>query len=100
MLRKWSAFLRNFLVHEAKYAPKIVHKNSCAILLIMPILNIDVLGRSFRNKTPAFLFLRKLSARFGSDRMETDYVVATEFGLPRRLDSSFPEQKQEQQMFQ
>ena len=34
-----------------------VHKNSCAILLIMPMLNMDVRSRSFRNKTPAFLFL-------------------------------------------
>ena len=46
-----------FFVSEAKYAPKIVHKNSCAILLIMPMLNMDVRSRSFRNKTPAFLFL-------------------------------------------
>ena len=66
----------------------------------MPMLNIDLQGRSFRNRTPAFLFLRKPSARFGSDRMETDHVVTVEFGLPRRLDSSFPEQTQEQQMFQ
>ena len=99
-LRKWSAFLKNFLVSEAKYAPKIVHKNICAILLIMPILNIDILGRSFRNKTPAFLFLRKLSARFGSDCMETDHPVTTEFGLLWRLDPPCTEQAQEQQMFQ
>lgn len=100
LLRKWLAFLKNFLVSEAKYASKIVNKNSCTILLIMPMLNIDLQGRSFRNRTPAFLFLRKLSARFGSDRMETDHPVTAESGLPRRLDSSFPEQAREQQMFQ
>ena len=85
LLRKWSAFLKKFLVSEAKYAPKIVHKNLCAILLIMPILNVDILGRSFRNKTPAFLFVREPSARFGSDYMEADYLVTAEFGLLRRL---------------
>ena len=100
MQRKWSAFFENFLVSEAKYPPKIVHKNSCAILLIMPMLNIDLQGRSFRNRTPAFLFLRKLSARFGSDCMETDHPVTVEFGLLRRLDALFAEQAREQQMFQ
>ena len=99
-LRKWSAFLKNFLIDEARYSLKIVHKNSRTILLIMPMLNIDVLGRSFRNRTPAFLFLRKLSARFGSDCMETDHPVTTEFGLLRRLDALFTERAQEQQMFQ
>ena len=66
----------------------------------MPMLNIDILGRSFRNKTPAFLFVREPSARFGSDYMEADYLVTAEFGLLRWLDSSYPEQAQEQQMFQ
>ena len=100
LLRKWSAFFENFLVSEARYSLKIVHKNSGAILLIMPMLNIDLQGRSFRNRTPAFLFLRKLSARFDSDRMRTDHVVTAEFGLLRRLDALFKEQAQEQQMLQ
>ena len=99
LLRKWLAFLKNFLVSEAKYPPKIVHKNSDAILLIMPMLNIDLQGRSFRNRAPAFL-LWKPSARFGSDCMETDHPVTAEFGLLRRLDALFTEQAREQQMFQ
>ena len=60
MQRKWLAFLKNFLVSEAKYASKIVHKNSCAILLIMPMLNIDLQGRSFRNRTPAFFVMETI----------------------------------------
>ena len=99
MQRKWSAFFENFLVSEAKYASKIVLKNSCTILLIMPMLYIDIFGRSFRNRTPAFLFLRKISAWFDSDCMETDHVEPTEFGLLRRLDALFKEQAQEQQRF-
>ena len=38
--------------------------------------------------------------RYGSDCMERDGVVETEFGRLRRLESPFPEQTQEQQMFQ
>ena len=38
--------------------------------------------------------------RYGSDCMEHDGVVETEFGLLRRLDPPFPEQRQGQQMFQ
>ena len=62
------------------------------------MLNIDLQGRSFRNRTPAFL-LWKPSARFDSDRMRTDHVVTAEFGLLRRLDSLFTEQTWEQKMF-
>ena len=39
-------------------------------------------------------------ARYGSNCMEIDRVVETEFGLLRRLDSPFPNQTQGQQMFQ
>ena len=38
--------------------------------------------------------------RYGSDCMERDGVVETEFGRLRRLEPPFPEQTQEQQMFQ
>ena len=38
--------------------------------------------------------------RYGQDCMENDCVTKTEFGLLRRLDSPFPEQRQGQQMFQ
>ena len=34
--------------------------------------------------------------RYGSDCMEHDGVVETEFGRLRRLDPPFPEQEQEQ----
>ena len=36
--------------------------------------------------------------RYGSDCMEHDGVVETEFGRLRRLEPPFPEQAQEQQM--
>jgi len=39
-------------------------------------------------------------ARYGSNCMEIDHVVETEFGLLRHLDSPFPKQTQGQQMFQ
>ena len=39
-------------------------------------------------------------ARYGSNCMEIDHVVETEFGLLRRLNPPFPEQTQGQQMFQ
>lgn len=99
MQRKWSAFFENFLVSEAKYASKIVHKNSCTILLIMPMLYIDIFGRTFEIELRPFL-LWKPSARFGSNCMETDHPVTAEFGLLRRLDALFTEQAREQQMFQ
>ena len=38
--------------------------------------------------------------QYGQDRMENDGVTETEFGLLRRLDPPFPEQRQGQQMFQ
>ena len=38
--------------------------------------------------------------KYGQDCMENDCVTKTEFGLLRRLDPPFPEQRQEQQMFQ
>ena len=38
--------------------------------------------------------------KYGQDCMENDCVTKTEFGLLRRLDSPFPEQRQGQQMFQ
>ena len=38
--------------------------------------------------------------RYGSDCMEHDGVVETEFGRLRRLEPPFPEQVQEQQMLQ
>lgn len=38
--------------------------------------------------------------KYGQDCMENDCVAKTEFGLLRRLDPPFPEQRQEQQMFQ
>ena len=38
--------------------------------------------------------------KYGTDRMENDGVTETEFGLLRRLDPPFPEQRQGQQMFQ
>ena len=38
--------------------------------------------------------------KYGQDRMENDGVTETEFGLLRRLDPPFPEQRQGQQMFQ
>lgn len=41
LLRKWSAFLKNIPVSEARYSLKIVHKNSGAILLILPVWNMD-----------------------------------------------------------
>lgn len=63
------------------------------------MLYIDIFGRGFEIELRPFL-LWKPSARFGSDCMETDHPVTAEFGLPRRLDSSFPEQAQEQQMLQ
>jgi len=37
--------------------------------------------------------------QYGQDRMENDGVTETEFGLLRRLDPPFPEQRQGQQMF-
>ena len=40
------------------------------------------------------------SEQYGQDRMENDGVTETEFGLLRRLDPPFPEQRQGQQMFQ
>lgn len=36
--------------------------------------------------------------QYGQDRMENDGVTETEFGLLRRLDPPFPEQRQEQRM--
>lgn len=38
--------------------------------------------------------------KYGQDCMENDCVTKTEFGLLRRLDPPFPEQRQGQQMFQ
>ena len=38
--------------------------------------------------------------KYGTDCMENDHVVETEFGRLRRLESPFPEQTQGQQMFQ
>ena len=38
--------------------------------------------------------------KYGSDCMENDHVIETEFGRLRRLDPPFPEQTQGQQMFQ
>ena len=38
--------------------------------------------------------------KYGQDCMENDCVTKTEFGLLRRLDPTFPEQTQGQQMFQ
>lgn len=38
--------------------------------------------------------------QYGQDCMENDCVTKTEFGLLRRLDPPFPEQRQGQQMFQ
>ena len=38
--------------------------------------------------------------QYGQDRMENDGVTETKFGLLRRLDPPFPEQRQGQQMFQ
>ena len=38
--------------------------------------------------------------QYGQDRMENDGVTETEFGLLRRLDPPFPEQRQGQQMLQ
>ena len=38
--------------------------------------------------------------KYGSDCMENDHVIETEFGRLRRLDPPFPEQAQGQQMFQ
>ena len=38
--------------------------------------------------------------KYGQDCMENDCVTKTEFGLLRRLDPPFPEQTQEQKMFQ
>ena len=37
--------------------------------------------------------------KHGQDCMENDCVTKTEFGLLRRLDPPFPEQRQGQQMF-
>ena len=37
--------------------------------------------------------------KYGQDCMENDCVTKTEFGLLRRLDPPFPEQRQGQQMF-
>ena len=65
----------------------------------MPMLYIDIFGRSFEIELRPFL-LWKPSARFGSNRMETDHPVTAEFGLLRRLDALFTEQAREQQMFQ
>ena len=36
--------------------------------------------------------------KYGQDCMENDCVTKTEFGLLRRLDPPFPEQRQEQRM--
>ena len=36
--------------------------------------------------------------RYGQDCMDKDHVIQTEFGLLRRLEPSFPEQSQTQQM--
>ena len=38
--------------------------------------------------------------KYGADCMENDHVIETEFGRLRRLEPPFPEQTQEQQMFQ
>ena len=38
--------------------------------------------------------------KYGTDCMENDHVIETEFGRLRRLDPPFPEQTQGQQMFQ
>ena len=38
--------------------------------------------------------------KYGKDCMAADHVLETEFGLLRRLDPPFPEQTQEQKMFQ
>ena len=38
--------------------------------------------------------------KYGTDCMENDSVIETEFGRLRRLEPPFPEQTQRQQMFQ
>ena len=58
MQRKWSAFFENFLVSEAKYASKIVHKNSCTILLIME----NTVQQIFGEKVSTVDYLRKFIA--------------------------------------